>query len=148
MRWRRRGVIRLGTDIGRLTALELHALQVAARRGGRGRGGHGPCIAQRGIDGQWLLRVWNAGTHALATPFIRVALVGDSHEAGRTGRGGREGVGSIQGGSASSGLGRHGMRRLGQMRGDWRLQRVMMQGRVLGSLRGASDGGAFQTPLL
>lgn len=149
MRWRCRGIIRLRAVIGRLTALELHPLQVAARRCGGRRGGHGPCIAQRGIDRQWL-RVGNPGTHALTTPFIRVALVGDSHEAGSTGRGSREGVGSIQGGSAA-GLGGHGMRRLGQMRGDWRLQRMMMmmmQGRVLGGLGGASDGGTFQTPLL
>ena len=147
MRWRRRGVIRLGTVIGRLTALELHPLQVASRRRGRGRGWHGPCIAQRGIDGQ-RLRVGNAGAHALASPFIRVALVGDSHETGRTGRGGREGVGSIQGGSGA-GLGGHGMRRLGQMRRDWCLQgMMMMQGRVLGGLGGASDGGTFQAALL
>lgn len=146
MRWRCRGVIRLRAVIGRLTALELHPLQVAARRRGRRRGWHGPSIAQRGIDGQ-RLRVGNSRTHALATPFIRVSLVGDAHEAGSTGRGSRESVGPIQGGSAA-GLGGHGVRRLGQMRGDWRLQRMMMQGRVLGCLGGASDGGTFQTPLL
>ena len=141
MRRRCRRVVWLGAVI--VATLELHTLEVAARRRRRRCRGHrGSGIVQSRVNRQRLRTL----AHPLVTPLVRTALVGDAHETRRTSWWGGERVCPVERRTAR--LRRHAVRRLRQVRRYGCLQRMMMmQGRRLRA-RGSSNLRAFQAPLL